>query len=148
MSTEIVTRDGDYVRRNAESRARMVSLCERISDNQLTRVAFGDWTVAAVLAHMAFWDRVALERWNTFEKERQPVLQLPEYLNTVGAADWSAIPPRKAVKSALEAADALDKKIEALPDDLIEAARQANNPRMFERFHHREDHLSAIARVI
>jgi uncharacterized damage-inducible protein DinB len=138
----------DYMRRNAESRARLASICERVNNEQLARIAFGDWTVSAVLAHMAFWDRVALERWNTFEKERQPVLQLPEFLNTVGAADWRAIPPRNAVKSVLEAADALDKKIEELPDDLIEAARQANNPRMFERFHHREDHLSAIERVI
>jgi uncharacterized damage-inducible protein DinB len=138
----------DYKRRNAESRGRLASICERVNNEQLARIAFGDWTVSAVLAHMAFWDRVALERWNTFEKERQPVLQLPEFLNTVGAADWRAIPPRRAVRSALEAADALDKKIEELPDDLIEAARQANNPRMFERFHHREDHLSAIERVI
>lgn len=138
----------DYVQRNAESRARLGSLCERINDEQLARIAFGDWTVSAVLAHMAFWDRIALERWNTFEAERQPVIQLPELINTVGAADWLALPPRKAVKLVLEASDALDKKIEGLPDDLIEAARQANNPRMFERFHHREDHLSAIERVI
>ena len=138
----------DYVQRNSEARARLASICERINDEQLARIAFGDWTVSAVLAHIAFWDRVALERWNTFEKKRQPVIQLPEFLNTVGAADWRAIPPPRAVKSALEAADALDKKIEELPDDLIEAARPANNPRMFERFHHREDHLSAIERVI
>lgn len=138
----------DYVQRNAEARARLISLCARVKDEQLARIAFGDWTVSAVLAHMAFWDRVALERWNTFEKERQPVIQLPEFLNTVGAADWRAIPAGMAVNSVLEAADALDKKIEELPDDLIEAARQANNPRMFERFHHREDHLSAIERVL
>ena len=138
----------DHVQRNAQSRARLASLCHRINDEQLARIAFGDWTVSAVLAHMAFWDRVTLERWAVFVKDRQPVIQLPEFLNTVGAADWRGIPPRKAVKSVLEAADALDEKIEELPDDLIEAARQANNPRMFERFHHREEHISAIERVI
>jgi uncharacterized damage-inducible protein DinB len=138
----------DYVLRNAQSCARLASLCERMNDEQLARIAFGEWTVSAVLAHMAFWDRIALERWNTFEKEGH-VTQLPEFVNTVGAADWLAIPPRKAVRLVLEAADALDKKIEKLPEDLIEASRQAmGNPRMFERFHHREDHLSAIERVI
>jgi uncharacterized damage-inducible protein DinB len=138
----------DYVQRNAQSRARLASLCERINDEQLARIAFGEWTISAVLAHMAFWDRIALERWNTFEKEGQ-VTQLPEFVNTVGAADWLAMPPRKAVRLVLESADALDKKIEKLPEDLIEASRQAmGNPRMFERFHHREDHLSAIERVI
>jgi uncharacterized damage-inducible protein DinB len=139
----------DYVQRNAESRARLASLCQRISDEQLARIAFGDWTVSAVLAHMAFWDRVTLERWNAFVKERQPVIQLPELLNTVGAADWRAMPPRETIHLVLDAADALDKTIEGLPDDLIEASRAAmGNPRMFERFHHREDHLSSIEKVI
>src|SRR5258708_20824680 len=64
----------DYVQGNSKSRARLAFLCERINDEQLARIAFGDWTVSAVLAHMAFWDRVPLERWNTFTKERQPVL--------------------------------------------------------------------------
>jgi uncharacterized damage-inducible protein DinB len=137
----------DYVRLNAESRARLVGVCQRINDELLTRIAFGSWTVSAVLAHMAFWDRVALERWDTFEKERQPVTSLPEFLNSVGAADWVAIPPRTAVRLVLEAAEALDKRIEELPEGLIEAAR-SSNPRMFERFHHREDHISAIERVI
>lgn len=139
----------DYVQRNAESRAHLLSLCHRISDEQLARIAFGDWTVSAVLAHLAFWDRIALERWNIFEKERQPVTQLPELINTGGAADWLATPPRTAVRLVLEAAAAVDKRIEELPEDLIEAARQVmDNPRMFERFHHREDHLSAIERII
>jgi uncharacterized damage-inducible protein DinB len=136
------------MRLNAESRARLVGVCQRINDEQLTRIAFGSWTVSAVLAHMAFWERVALERWAAFEKERQPVTPLPEFLNSVGAADWVAIPPRTAVRLVLEAAEALDKRIEELPEGLIEAARSSNNPRMFERFHHREDHLSAIERVI
>jgi uncharacterized damage-inducible protein DinB len=138
----------DYVQCNAESRARLLSLCQRLTEDQLACIAFGDWTVSAVLAHMAFWDRVALERWDTFEKERQPVTPLPEFLNSVGATDWVAIPPRTAVRLVLEAAEALDKRIEELPEGLIEAARSSNNPRMFERFHHREDHISAIERVI
>ena len=64
-----------------------------------------------------------------------------------GAADWLAIPPRTAVRLALDAAEAVDKRIEELSEDLIEVARPLMNPRMFERFHHREEHLSAIERV-
>ena len=138
----------DYVQRNARSRARMVSLCERISDDQLTRVAFGDWTVSAVFAHLAFWDRIALERWNIFEKERKPIPMLGEPVNTAGAADWLAIPPRTAVQLMLDAAEALDKRIESLPEELIEAARPVMNARMFERFHHRDEHMTAIERII
>jgi uncharacterized damage-inducible protein DinB len=138
----------DYIQRNAEARARLVDLCHRLNDEQLVRIAFGSWTVSTVLAHMAFWDRVALERWNIFEQERQRPSELPEYLNTVAATDWLTVPPQTAVRSVLEATEALDKKIESLSEEVIAAARPMVNPRMFERFHHREDHISAIEKVI
>jgi hypothetical protein len=137
----------DYVHRNSQSRARLVALCERINDEQLARIAFGEWTISAVLAHLAFWDRITLERWNVFEKDHRPVTMLDEPVNTAGAADWLAIPPRTAVRLALDAAEAVDKRIAELSEDLIDVARPVMDPRMFERFHHREDHLSAIERV-
>ena len=99
-----------------------------------------------MLAHLAFWDRIALERWNIFEKERQPIPVLADIVNTAGAAGWLATPPREAARLAVEAAQAVDKRIEGLPKDLIEAARPMN-PRMFERYHHREEHLAAIEAV-
>jgi hypothetical protein len=48
---------------------------------------------------------------------------------------------------ALDAAEAVDKRIEQLSEDLLDVARPVMDPRMFERFHHREDHLAAIERV-
>jgi hypothetical protein len=137
----------DYVQRNAKSRERLASVCDRLTDEQLARVAFGEWTISAVLAHLAFWDRIALERWNIFEKDRQPIPVLADIVNTAGAPGWLATPPREAARLVLEAAEAVDKRIEELPKDLIEAARPMN-PRMFERFHHRDEHLSAIEAVI
>jgi uncharacterized damage-inducible protein DinB len=137
----------DYVQRNARSRARLASLCNRLTDEQLARIAFGDWTISAVLAHLAFWDRIALERWKLFEKDRQPIPVLADIVNTAGAAGWLATPPREAARLAVEAADAVDGHIEGLPQDLIDAATPMN-PRMFERFHHRDEHLSAIEAVV
>src|ERR1700704_4499876 len=137
----------DYVQRNAKSRERLASVCDRLSDEQLARIAFGEWTISAVLAHLAFWDRIALERWNIFEKDRQPIPVLADIVNTAGAPGWLATPPREAARLVLEAAEAVDQRIEKLPKDLIEAARPMN-PRMFERFHHRDEHLSAIEAVI
>ena len=43
-------------------REAVTRVVQRINDEQLARIAFGDWTVSAVLAHMAFWDRATLER--------------------------------------------------------------------------------------
>ena len=133
----------DYVQRNAKSRERLAAVCNQLTDEQLARIAFDDWTISAVLAHMAFWDRIALERWNIFEKDRKPIPVLADIVNTAGAADWLAIAPREAVRLVLEAADAVDKRIEELPEDLINAARPTN-PRLIERFHHRDEHLAAI----
>jgi uncharacterized damage-inducible protein DinB len=138
----------DYIQRNAESRARLVDLCRRLDEEQLARIAFGDWTVSAVLAHLAFWDRITLERWNLFEREGQPVTMVGEVVNHAGAIDWLAMPPRTAVRLVLEAVEAVDKRIEELPESLIEAARPVMNSRMFERFHHRNEHISAIERII
>lgn len=92
---------------------------------------------------MAFWDRIALERWNIFEKDRQPIPVLSDIVNTAAAAGWLATPSREAARLALEAAEAVDERIAGLPDDLIQAAT-AVNPRMFERYHHRNEHLAAI----
>jgi len=131
---------------NAESRERLASVCNRLSDEQLARIAFDDWTISAVLADLAFWDRIALERWNIFEKDRQPIAVLADIVNTAGAAGWLAIPPREAARLALEAAEAVDQRIGGLPQDLIDAARPIN-PRMFERFHHRDEHVDAIEAV-
>jgi hypothetical protein len=133
----------DYVHRNAESRERLASVCRLLTNEQLSRIAFDEWTISAVLAHMAFWDRIALERWNIFEKERKPIPVLADIVNSAGAAGWLATPPREAARLAVEAAEAVDKRIAQLPAELIEEAR-AVNPRMFERFHHRNEHLSAI----
>jgi len=100
-----------------------------------------------VLAHLAFWDRIALERWNIFEKDRKPIPVLADIVNSAGAPGWLATPPREAARLAVEAAEAVDKRIEGLSKDLIEAARPMN-PRMFERHHHREEHLAAIEAAV
>ena len=58
--------DRTYIARNDAERARLRALVARLSDADLARPMPGGWTVAAVLAHLAFWDQrimVLLERW-------------------------------------------------------------------------------------
>ncbi len=57
-----------YVQQNTESRQRLASLVRRLSDEDLARTTDYGWTVAALLAHLAFWDHrmsVILTRWHT-----------------------------------------------------------------------------------
>ena len=48
--------------RNDASRARLAGILVRLTDPDLDRV-IDTWTVSANLAHLAFWDRFMLERW-------------------------------------------------------------------------------------
>ena len=133
---------------NAESRARLEKLCANLTNEQLARKTSDGWTVAATLAHVAFWDRVTLERWKLFEKDPQPVQFIFDVINDAGAADWHALESRQAVRLALESAKAVDAHIEHLPDEVATAARPIVSERLFERFHHRNEHLNAIEEAV
>ena len=53
----------EYARANDETRARLHALVARLGPDDLARAAFEGWSVSALLAHLAFWDRFTLERW-------------------------------------------------------------------------------------
>src|SRR5574339_57460 len=57
-----------YSEQNTQSRRRLESLVYGLSDEDLARTTDYGWTVAALLAHLAFWDHrmsVILKRWQT-----------------------------------------------------------------------------------
>ena len=58
--------DRSYIAENEAERERLKGLLQRLSDEELSRPMPAGWTVAAVLAHMAFWDARALslmDKW-------------------------------------------------------------------------------------
>src|SRR2546427_7413164 len=58
--------DRSYVARNNAERARLEALVARLTDADLRRPLAAGWTVAGVLAHLAFWDQrafILLDRW-------------------------------------------------------------------------------------
>lgn len=140
-----------YVARNDAERARLKALVAEGSDARLGKAMPGGWTVAGVLAHLAFWDQrvlVLLERW---QREGAP----PPPPNTADV-DWIndaakplllALPPRRAAELALAVAEAVDGRLAALPDDLIERNAAAGSPLNFMRADHRREHLDEIERA-
>src|SRR5712691_849879 len=63
---ERVAVDRPYVTENDAERERLRSLVTGLSDKELSRPMPGGWTVAAVLAHIGFWDARAiffLDKW-------------------------------------------------------------------------------------
>ena len=55
--------DRDYIERNAQSRERLSQLIAGLRPEDYRQPVSADWAVGVALAHIAFWDRLALARW-------------------------------------------------------------------------------------
>ena len=130
-----------YVERNRASTNRIREMA-RLSDNELLRPVGEHWTVAIVLAHLAFWDRRVSYVLDMTERDQK--LFIPEidvFVNDLSLPLWAAIPPREAARLAVEAAEAVDRRLESYPVALLEEI-YAYNPRWVVRAEHRGHHLN------
>lgn len=146
--------DRSYVAQNDTQRARLRSLVDRLTDEDLSLPLPAGWTVAGVLAHLAFWDQriiVLVERW---EREGPGSTPRPfdhadvDWINDAGKALCLALPPRAAARLALAAAEAADGAVAGLSDDRLAANARAGTPITLLRASHRREHLDAIERAL
>lgn len=133
------------IEENNRSRQRMQALAERLTDEQLATRMENDWTVAAYLVHIAFFDRRALEltkRFTTVDEVRESPLDV-HVLNDALLPQWRLIPPRAAANEAIVAATETDAAIAALPDEIVARVR-ALDAFSLDRSAHRKTHLDEI----
>jgi len=144
-----VTTDPTFRAENARERERLKSLVARLSDADLGRSVGHGWTVATTLVHLAFWDLRAVTLIDRYEREgvRPSPVDIDVVNDTVRALG-AAMPPRAAARLAIEAAEAADRRVEALPDRTIEAVGAAGNPFNPSRHVHRAEHLDEIERAL
>ena len=145
--------DRSFIVRNDTERARLRALVTRLSDADLDRAMPGGWTVAGVLAHVAFWDQrvlVLLERWEQSRSAVPPPANQADvdWINDAAKPLMLALPPRRAAEIALAVAEAVDRKLETLPDDLVARNAATGSPLNFARADHRRQHLDEIERAI
>jgi hypothetical protein len=145
--------DRSFIARNDAERARLRALVAGLTDADLARPMPAGWTVASVLAHVAFWDQrilVLLDRW-----EQSPST-VPRAINEADV-DWVndatkplllAMPPRQAAELTVAIAEAVDARVAALPDDLLARNKAAGSPLSMTRSVHREEHLDEIERAL
>jgi uncharacterized damage-inducible protein DinB len=147
-----MTTSRSYVADNDAQRARLEALVARLSDAELQRPMAAGWTVAGVLAHIAFWDQraiVLLERW-----QKQGVVPPPEaegqvdWINDAGKPLFLALPPRRAAELAVAAAREADERARALPDELVAKNASVGTPVQLVRALHRREHLDEIERAL
>src|SRR5437868_6638584 len=101
-------------------RARLRGLAARLTDEQWQCPVGQHWTVSVVYAHLAFMDRRAL--WVLEASAREGKVVNPDFgifVNDVSLPFWAAIPPQAAVRLAIEAAEAVDQRLEGYPPELL-----------------------------
>jgi hypothetical protein len=133
--------DRSFVERNRLSTERIRDLAARLSDQAMQTRVGEHWTVAIVLAHLAFWDRRVMYVLDMTERDGR--LFIPEidiFVNDLSLPLWAAIPPREAARIAIQTAEELDRRLEDFAPALLEEI-YTYNKRWVERALHRGEHL-------
>jgi len=142
-----------YSPQNTESRQRLEALVQGLSDADLARSTDYGWTVAALLAHLAFWDHrmsVILKRWQTEGLDPSPMDA--NVVNDAIREICHALAPRTAAELALPAAQKIDSELEALTPALFkqieEHAEATSTQFRMNRSLHRNGHLDDIEALL
>jgi DinB superfamily len=144
--------DRGYIQENDKERARLEAFVARCTDADLERPVPGGWTVAGILAHVAFWDeriRLLFERW-----QREGVAPADEneadvdWINDSAKPMFLALAPRRAAELAVSIARAVDQAVARLPEDTLTRNAAARTPLNVVRAMHRNQHLDELERVL
>jgi len=143
--------DRAYIAENDRERRRLEDLVDKLDDAALSRPMPAGWTVAGVLAHLAFWDQRIL----TFIDLLKSGVKIPaedpiavEWINEAAKPAQLALMPRRAATLAVVTARAIDQAVATLSDELLAKNAAAGGPINLRRAEHRREHLDEIERVL
>jgi hypothetical protein len=129
-------------------RERLRALIAGLRDKDLGRPMPAGWTVAGVLAHIAFWDARAIYWLDKWAKGVAPTPYEPENTQAVNESAKPlclALPPRDAANLAMRLAEEADGKVKALSDEMLTKIRATGAPPFnLSRAIHRQEHLDEI----
>jgi hypothetical protein len=139
--------DRDYNETNAETLAALKALIGQMSDDDLNASLGEGWTVATMLAHLAFYDARAvwlLKQWEAAGAVSDAPLD-PDATNAAMLPLAATLPPRAAAALALRMAEEADATVASIKPDLARQvlARPETRVRL-HRSHHRSEHLEQI----
>jgi hypothetical protein len=138
-----------FLEENRVSRHRLENFVQRLSEDDLARSNPHGWTVAALLAHLAFWDQrvlVLLRRWKAEGVDESPVD--PDMINDSLRPLCLALDPRAAIELCLSSAAAVDAELETITAELVETIEASPNHFRFNRALHRNDHLNEVEELL
>jgi hypothetical protein len=145
--------DRSHVERNVASRERLQSVLERLPAGALDRPVDGEWTPGALLAHVAFWDRLVAGRWRLAQRRGMASPadlddDVADLVNDAALSAWRLVDGDRLTALVLSAADEVDELIAGLSDASVDAAAAAGRPRLVDRSFHRTEHLDTIERAL
>jgi len=142
-----------YSKENAASYQRLKSLVHRLTDTDLALSTDYGWTVAALLAHLAFWDQrvlVILRRWKDEGFDPSPIDS--RAVNDSLRVICHALEPRAAIDLCLVSAEAVDAELETLSSEFVqqieEHAQATETQFRMNRSLHRDGHLNDIEALL
>jgi hypothetical protein len=146
--------DRTYVSENRAELERLRALVDRLSDQELSRPMEAGWTVAGVLAHLAFWDyRIVtlLDQWGPDGRGTAPRAideAAVDWINDASKPLCLGLPPRVAARMAIDAAVAADQRVAGLLETQLAVNKDAGGPISVLRAEHRREHLDEIERAL
>jgi hypothetical protein len=143
--------DRPYITENDRQRGRLEALVDRLDDAALTRALPAGWTVAGVLAHLAFWDQRIIVLIEVLKRGAMIPIEDPIHVNWINDAAKPmqlALPPRRAATLALETARAADHAVATLSDELLAKNAADGSPINVLRAEHRREHLDEIEQAL
>jgi DinB superfamily len=143
--------DRSYIAVNDRERHRLEALVDKLDDKALSQAMPAGWTVAGVLAHLAFWDQRIILLIELLKRGVSIPTENPievEWINDAAKPTQLALPPRRAATLAVETARATDKAVAALSDELLARNTVAGSPINLLRAEHRREHLDEIEQIL
>lgn len=142
-----------YAQQNSESRQRLQTLIRGLSTEEMARTTDYGWTVAALLAHLAFWDHrmsTILKRWQTEGLDPSEIDS--GVVNDSLKVICHALDPHTATELAIAAAEKIDSELETLSSDFVkkleEHAEASNTQFRMNRSLHRNAHIDDIEALL
>ena len=124
---------------------------DEFDDDAMQALTMSGWTVAATLAHIAFYDDWVATRWQRRIADGR-FQDLPDDItdlaNAAGERGWHGVSPQQAKRIARDAAAAVTGLLDELPADALEDAVVTNRPAMIDRSRHWDPHIEEIQRAL
>lgn len=141
-----------YIVENDASTQQLREVVARLTDDELGRPVGEHWTVSVALAHLAFWDRLWLAKFE--EWERTGLVKIPRADREAAAAIndgmlawWRSMSLAQIRHEVVAAAEAIDGCAARLPEPIVNAIL-AVRPRTLIRAVHRREHLDEVERAL